>query len=65
MNKSIRIIIEGTNLDDQNDGDWEISVYKDGNLSAQTGLSGTPDHALQAVRDTVEDADIDLGAGDE
>lgn len=65
MTTSIRIIIEGENLDDQQDGDWTISVYRNGNLSAQSGLSGTPEHAFQAARFTALDDDIHLGEDNE
>lgn len=65
MTNSIRITIEGVNLDDHHDGDWTISVFKDDKLAAQSGLSGTPDDAIQAARDTAIDADIRLGDTDE
>lgn len=61
MTTSIRIIIEGINLDNKDDGDWTISVLKNGQLAAQSGLFGTPDDAFRAARDTAIDADIRLG----
>jgi hypothetical protein len=63
MTKRLQITIDGEGLDDDNEGDWTVALYVDGKLSAQTGLSGAPLHAIAAAHelaienDLVEDPD--------
>lgn len=58
MTKSIRITIEGNDLDTTQDGDWTITIYKDGNLSGMSGLSGTPMQAFAAALASAKEAGI-------
>lgn len=61
MNQSIQITIDGQNLDHRYEGDWTITIMRDGTLAAQSGLSGTAEDALQAARDSAAEADINTG----
>lgn len=51
MTKKMTITIEGENLQEDHDGDWTVTLLVDGKLSAQTGLSGLPLHAIAAAHD--------------
>jgi len=65
MNQSIQITIDGQNLDKHHDGDWTITIMRNGTLAAQSGLSGTAGDALQAARDAATEAGINMGEEDE
>lgn len=65
MNQSIQITIDGQNLDDHHDGDWTITIMRNGALAAQSGLSGTLRDALNAARETAADAAVNMGDADE
>jgi hypothetical protein len=58
MTNKLKITIEGENLGDENDGDWTITLFVDGKLSAQTGLSGEPLHALAAAHELAIENDL-------
>jgi len=58
MTKKLQITIEGENLDNDNDGDWTITLLVNGKLSAQTGLSGLPIHAFTAAHEVAIENDL-------
>ena len=58
MTKTLQLTIHGDNLDEENEGDWTISLYANGRLAAQTGLSGAPLHAIAAAHEVAIENDL-------
>jgi hypothetical protein len=58
MTKTLQITIRGEGLDEDNEGDWTISLHTNGQLAAQTGLSGAPLHAIAAAHEVAIENDL-------